>query len=109
MKEIKAIIQPFMAERVIAALRAMDALPGLTVSNARGFGRQRSEGKGGRLDAPSIFGVDKIKLEMVVADELVSDVIEIIRKHAHTGNAGDGKIFVIPVDGAVAIRTGARS
>lgn len=109
MKEIKAVIQPFMAERVIAALRAMESLPGLTISEARGFGRQRAQGGKGTMDGPSVFGVDKIKLEMVVEDELVGDVIETIRKHARTGNPGDGKIFVIPVDETVAIRTGGRN
>jgi len=106
MKEIKAIIQPFMAERVIAALRAMESLPGLTISDVRGFGRQRARAKERSLDVPAVFGVDKIKLEMVVPDHLVTDVIETIQKHAHTGNPGDGKIFVIPVEDAVRIRTG---
>jgi len=106
MKEIKAIIQPFMAHKVISALRAMEALPGLTISTVRGFGRERGEGKGGSLEGPAIFGVEKIKLEVVVADELVTEVIKTIQRHAHTGNQGDGKVFVIPVEDTVGIRTG---
>ena len=107
MKEIKAIIQPFVANRVLAALREMSALPGATVSEVKGFGRDRALGRSGAADAAENFGVKKIKLEIFVADEVVREVIETIRKYAHTGNPGDGKIFVIAVDEAMSIRTGA--
>lgn len=105
MKEIKAIIQPFVADQVLTALREMPNLPGATVSEARGFGRDRGHGGRGSPDEAELFGVKKIKLEIVVADELASEVIDTIRRHAHTGNPGDGKIFVIDVEETVSIRS----
>ena len=107
MKEIKAIIQPFVAQQVLAALREMPALPGATVSEVKGFGRDRALGRSGSSDEAEIFGVKKIKLEIVVPDDVVREVVDMIRTHAHTGNAGDGKIFVIPVEEALSIRMGA--
>ena len=107
MKEIKAIIQPFVANQVLAALREMPALPGATVSTVKGFGRGRAVGSLNFSGEPAIFGAKKIKLEIVVPDDVVREVVEVIRRHAHTGNPGDGKIFVIPVDETVGIRTGA--
>jgi nitrogen regulatory protein P-II 1 len=105
MKEIKAIIQPFVANQVLAALREMSALPGATVSEVKGFGRSRALGRPGSSDEAEIFGVKKIKLEIIVPDDVVREVVDTIRRHAHTGNPGDGKIFVIPVEEAVGIRT----
>lgn len=107
MKEIKAIIQPFVANQVLAALRELPALPGATVSDVKGFGRSRALGHSESPGEAELFGVKKIKLEIVVPDDVVRDVIDTIRKHAHTGNPGDGKIFVIHVDEALSIRTGA--
>lgn len=107
MKEIKAIIQPFMADHVVAALREMPELPGVTVSEVRGFGRGRAVGESPRQEV-EIFGVKKVKLEIVVPDELLEKVIEVIARHAHTGNPGDGKIFISEVSDAVQIRTGSR-
>lgn len=104
MKEIKAIIQPFMAEKVISALAAIEGLPGITVSEVNGFGRTR-----GRTETNSdepIRRLKKTKLEIVVPDAMVSEVVESIQRHAHTGNLGDGKIFVLPVETAIRIRTG---
>jgi len=109
MKEIKAIIQPFMADHVIGALREMRELPGVTVSQVMGFGRGRAVGSGGQAEESGIFGEKKVKLEMVIPDELVQEVIEVITRHAHTGNPGDGKIFVSRVDEVVKIRTGERT
>ena len=106
MKEIKAIIQPFVANQVLAALREMPSLPGATVSEVKGFGRDRALGPVRLPDEAEVFGVKKIKLEIIVADNLVNEVVDIIRRNAHTGNPGDGKIFVIPVEEAVGIRTG---
>lgn len=108
MKEIKAIIQPFMADHVIGALREMRELPGMTVSQVMGFGRGRAVGSGGQAEESGIFGEKKVKLEMVVRDELVQKVIEVITRYAHTGNPGDGKIFITDVADAVQIRTGSR-
>ena len=106
MKEIKAIIQPFMADHVIDALRAMPGLPGVTVSEVKGFGRARILGEPTMPDEPPLFGVKKIKLEIVVPDELVERVVQLIVERAHTGNPGDGKIFISAVDDVVKIRTG---
>ena len=106
MKEIKAIIQPFVADQVLAALREMSELPGVTVSEVKGFGRGRALGPSDSSDEAEIFGVKKIKLEMVVPDSLVEEVVQLITKRAHTGHAGDGKIFVSTVEDVVKIRTG---
>ena len=106
MKEIKAIIQPFVADQVLAALREMSELPGVTVSEVKGFGRGRALGRSDSSDEAEIFGVKKIKLEIVVPDGLLEKVVQLIAKRAHTGNPGDGKIFVSTVDDVVKIRTG---
>ncbi|HEY4683641.1 MAG TPA: P-II family nitrogen regulator [Candidatus Acidoferrales bacterium] len=108
MKEIKAIIQPFVADKVISSLREMTDLPGVTVSQVKGFGRGRALGRPDSPEEAEIFGVKKIKLEIVVPDDLVEKVVQLIAKHAHTGNPGDGKIFVSTVDDVVKIRTGER-
>ena len=106
MKEIKAIIQPFVADRVLSALREMMELPGATVSEVKGFGRGRAFSPSDSSDEVEIFGVKKIKLEIVVPDHLVEKVVQLIARRAHTGNPGDGKIFISTVDDVVKIRTG---
>ena len=98
MKEIKAIIQPFRLEAVIDALHDLKALPAITISPAHGLSAER-----GAYDQ-----VVKTKVEIVVPDERVEELVEAIRKAAHTGNPGDGRIFVIPVEQSVKIRTGER-
>ena len=104
MKEIKAIIQPFMADHVISALRALPGVPGVTVSEVKGFGRGRALGDT-EADENAIFGVKRIKIEIVVPDELVEQVLGVITERAHTGKPGDGKIFIHTVDEVVRIRT----
>lgn len=106
MKEIKAIIQPFVANQVLAALRDMPALPGVTISEVKGFGRGRVLGNPKSSNEVELFGVKKVKLEIVVPDDVARDVVATIRTHAHTGNPGDGKIFISTVDEVVKIRTG---
>lgn len=106
MKEIKAIIQPFVADKVLSALREVPELPGVTVSEVKGFGRGRALGPSSSREADEIFGVKKIKLEIVVPDDLVEKVVQLIAKHAHTGNPGDGKIFVSTVEETIKVRTG---
>ena len=104
MREIKAIIQPHMLQHVLDALHEIEGLPGATVSDVRGFGRggvQKSRSRGAELEH-----VHKTQLEIVVPDELAEKVVEVISRAAHTGNAGDGKIFVLPVLDVVQIRTG---
>lgn len=105
MKEIKAIIQPFMITKVIDALREIPELPGITVSSVKGFGRGRAENAKHKIIEDNIEYAMKTKLEIVVADHLVEKVVEIILKNAHTGNVGDGKIFIYTVDDAIRIRT----
>ena len=105
MQEIKAIVQTFMLEKVLDGLRGIEGLPGLTVSDVRGFGRTRGRAADAPPDSPVEY-VKKAKVEVVVPDALAEQVIEVIREHAHTGNPGDGKIFVHRVDDVVRIRTG---
>ncbi len=108
MKEIKALIRPNQFGAVLDALHEYPNLPGVTVSEVRGFGRK--EGRSGRREGARVrYGTSKMfKLECVINDEDVDQVIELIQQAAHTGNVGDGKIFVFDIDLAVKIRTGAR-
>jgi nitrogen regulatory protein P-II 1 len=108
MKEIKAIIQPFVADQVLSALREMPTLPGVTLSQVTGFGHGKRLSHPNTRDETEVFGVKKLKLEIVVGDDIAEEVVRLIAQHAHTGNAGDGKIFVSTVDDVVKIRTGER-
>lgn len=99
MKEIKAVIQPFMLHKVLEALRAVEGLPGATISESRSVA----------LDGSNFEQVTKIKLEIMVSDDKVEAVLQAIQTHAHTGKVGDGRIFVIPVEETVKIRTGERN
>lgn len=108
MKEVKAMIQPFLLSRVVHALQQIPGLPGLTVSEVRGFGRSKAAGVTTAVAEEGVEYVKKSKLEVVVPDELVSAVIRAIETHAHTGNLGDGKIFVFDVEQVVRIRTSER-
>ncbi|MFA6111915.1 MAG: P-II family nitrogen regulator [Candidatus Latescibacterota bacterium] len=109
MKEIKAIIQPFVLAQVVEALKEIEGLPGLTVDHGvRGFGRTHGDGSPHRVVDDLVEYVPKAKIELVVPDDLVEAVIQAIQAGAHTGNPGDGKIFVLPVDEVVKIRTGER-
>jgi nitrogen regulatory protein P-II 1 len=104
MKEIKAILQPFMLNKVIEALRAIEGLPGITVSHGvQGYGRASPQNRD-ELELPEA----KVKLEIVVSDDLAEKVIQTILATAHTGNGGDGKIFIYPVEDVAKIRTGQR-
>lgn len=98
MKEIKAIIQPFRLEAVISALHQIPGLPAVTISTAHGLSVER-----GVFDQ-----VVKTKLELMVADDQVEPVVRAIQQAAHTGNPGDGRLFVIPIEQTVKIRTGER-
>lgn len=108
MKEIKAIIQQFMLTKVVEALTEIEGLPGVTVSEVRGFGRARAVGSPNTVVDGSVEYVKKSKLEVVVPDTLAEEVIRTIQAHAHTGNPGDGKIFIYRVDDVVRIRNGER-
>ena len=107
MKEIKAIIQPFMLEKVLDALRGIEDLPGLAVSEIRGFRRTRGRAADAVADSPVNY-VKMTKIETVVNDALVEKVVRVIEESARTGNVGDGKILVYEVDEVVRIRTGER-
>jgi nitrogen regulatory protein P-II 1 len=106
MKEIKAIIQPFKVTEVVDALREMEGLPGLTVSDVRGFGRTLADAAADTTTARGLGTVAKAKIEIMVPDEWVERVVDTIQQHAHTSNPGDGRIFVIPVEETISIRTG---
>lgn len=108
MKEIKAIIQPFMLESVLDALREYGELPGLTVSEVLGWGRSRVAGTN---DGPHEGGhafAKRTKLEIVLTDETADSVIELITRATRTGRPGDGKVFIFNVKDVVKIRTGVR-
>ncbi|MFN7970940.1 MAG: P-II family nitrogen regulator [Acidobacteriota bacterium] len=108
MKEIKAIIQPFMLEKVLEALDAMEGLPGLTVSEVRGWGRSRAANAKNTSEIAGHAFAPKTKIEIVVGDELADKVIDVIVGSARTGHVGDGKVFVQEIVDAVRISTGAR-
>jgi len=105
MKEIKAVIQPFMLSKVINALKELEGLPGVTVSEVKGFGKERAANALEKIVEESIDYAKKSKLEIVVPDHLVEQVAQIIETHSHTGRPGDGKIFISTVDEVIKIRT----
>ena len=105
MKKIEAIIRHFKVEEVKAALVAAD-IHGMTVSEARGFGRQKGHKETYRGAEYTIDFVPKVKLEIIVADPAVDAAVNAIVEAARTGNVGDGKIFVTNIDQTIRIRTG---
>lgn len=105
MKSIVAFIQPFMAEKVVHALHAIDELSGATFTRVRGFGRNRA--RAARFTQEGIVGTsDKMRVEAIVPDALEERVVQAILAAARTGKVGDGKIYVVAVERAVRIRTG---
>lgn len=107
MKMVTAIIKPFKLDEVKDALSEV-GIQGMTVTEVKGFGRTGGKKEVYRGSAYVVDFVPKVKLEIVVPDELVLQVIDAIEKSAKTGRIGDGKIFVLPLDEAVRIRTGER-
>lgn len=107
MKKIEAIIKPFKLDDVVDALAEV-GVEGVTVSEVRGFGRQKGRTEVYKGAEYVVDFLPKIKLEVVLPDALIDSAVEAIRKTAHTGKIGDGKIFVIPVESALRIRTGER-
>ena len=107
MKKIEAIIKPFKLDEVKEALNAI-GIQGITVSEVKGFGRQKGHTELYRGAEYVVDFLPKIKLEIVLPDDLVPKVVEAIQSAANTGRIGDGKIFVLPVIEAVRIRTGDR-
>ena len=107
MQKVEAIIKPFKLDEVKDALNAI-GIQGITVSEVKGFGRQKGHTELYRGAEYVVDFLPKIKVEVVVPDDLVVKVTEAIQTAANTGRIGDGKIFVIPVVEAVRIRTGER-
>lgn len=105
MKKVEAVIKPFKLDEVREALSAIGA-NGLTVTEVKGFGRQKGHTELYRGAEYVVDFLPKIKLELVVADKMVESVVEAIVKAAHTGKIGDGKIFVSSVEEVIRIRTG---
>jgi nitrogen regulatory protein PII len=104
MKMITAMIQPFMVTKVTDSLEEIEGFPGITISEARGFGRHKNRNSENTVTYSDYR--EKIRLEIVAPDEMVDEIIKTIEKRAHTGKQGDGKIFVWEVEQAVRIRTG---
>jgi nitrogen regulatory protein P-II 1 len=107
MKLVEAIIKPFKMDEVREALNSI-GIQGITISEVKGYGRQKGHTELYRGAEYVVDFIPKVKLEIAVADELVTEVVEAIEKSARTGRIGDGKIFILPLDGAVRIRTGER-
>jgi len=105
MKKIEAIIKPFKLDDVKEALQET-GLQGMTVTDIRGFGRQKGHTELYRGAEYVVDFLPKVKIEIVVDDAIVERTVETIQKAAYSGRIGDGKIFIIPVDDAVRIRTG---
>ncbi|MBI1816852.1 MAG: P-II family nitrogen regulator [Deltaproteobacteria bacterium] len=107
MKKVEAVIKPFKLDEVKEALSAI-GIQGLTVSEVKGFGRQKGHTELYRGAEYVVDFLPKVKLEIIVKDEQVVQVVDTIEKAAKTGRIGDGKIFVLAVDEVVRIRTGER-
>ncbi|MFJ5370491.1 P-II family nitrogen regulator [Bosea sp. CER48] len=105
MKKIEAIIKPFKLDEVKEALQEV-GLQGITVLEAKGFGRQKGHTELYRGAEYVVDFLPKVKIEIILADDMVDRAIEAIVKAAQTGRIGDGKIFVSSVEGAIRIRTG---
>ncbi|RQW82750.1 MAG: P-II family nitrogen regulator [Geobacter sp.] len=105
MKLVEAIIKPFKLDEVKDALNELGIM-GITVSEVKGFGRQKGHTELYRGAEYVVDFIPKVKLEIAVSDDMVAKVIETIENAAKTGRIGDGKIFVMPLEEAVRIRTG---
>jgi nitrogen regulatory protein PII len=108
MKLIIAIIKPFKLEEVKEALTAA-GVEGMTVNEVKGFGRQKGHSEIYRGREYPVDFLPKVRIEIGASDEIVESVIEAIEKSARTGKIGDGKIFVLPLEDVIRIRTGERS
>ena len=109
MKIVTAMVQPFMLSKVTGALEEIADFPGMTVTDVRGFGREKASHARGaphRVIEDFVEYVKKVRIEIVAQDEMVDVIVETIVRTAHTGNPGDGKVFVWSVERAVRIQTG---
>jgi len=107
MRKVEAIIKPFKLDEVKEALNEI-GIQGITVSEVKGFGRQKGHTELYRGAEYVVDFIPKIKMEIIVADDIVAQVVDAIAEAAKTGRIGDGKIFVTPIDEIVRIRTGER-
>jgi nitrogen regulatory protein P-II 1 len=107
MRKIEAVIKPFKLDEVKEALHGI-GIQGMTVTEVRGFGRQKGHTELYRGAEYVVDFLPKIKIEIAVKDEMVDKVIDAIVKAANTGRIGDGKIFVLPMEEVIRIRTGER-
>jgi nitrogen regulatory protein P-II 1 len=107
MKKIEAIIKPFKLDEVKEALSQI-GVQGLTVSEIKGFGRQKGHTELYRGAEYVVDFLPKVKLEIIAVDEKAAGIVAAIEKAANTGKIGDGKIFVLPVEEVIRIRTGER-
>ena len=107
MKKIEAIIKPFKLDEVKEALHEI-GLQGITVLEAKGFGRQKGHTELYRGAEYVVDFLPKVKIELVIDDNLFERAVEAIKQSAHTGRIGDGKIFITPVEEAIRVRTGER-
>ena len=107
MKKIEAIIKPFKLDEVKEAL-AREGIQGMTVSEVKGFGRQKGHTELYRGAEYVVDFLPKVKLEIIASDDKVVEIVSAIEKAAKTGRIGDGKIFVLPIEEVIRIRTGER-
>ena len=105
MKKIEAIIKPFKLEDVKDAILKL-GVSGMTMTEVKGFGRQKGHKEVYRGAEYLVDFLPKTKIELVVPNDLLPRVVEAIKENAHTGQIGDGKIFILPVEKAIRIRTG---
>ncbi|MGB8843136.1 MAG: P-II family nitrogen regulator [Aliidongia sp.] len=107
MKKVEAVIKPFKLDEVKEALHEV-GIKGITVTEAKGFGRQKGHTELYRGAEYVVDFLPKVKIEVIIEDNLVERAVEAIMHAAHTGRIGDGKIFVTPVEEVIRIRTGER-
>ena len=105
MKKIEAIIRPYKLDALRDALNDL-GVAGMTISEVKGFGRQRGHKEVYRGAEYQVDFVPKVKIELVIDSEAMPEILKVIEEQAKTGKTGDGKIFVIPVEEAIRIRTG---
>ncbi len=107
MKKIEAIIRPINLEQIKDSLKAID-IKGITVTEVKGFGRQKGHVEIFRGAKYNVDFLPKIKIEIVTTDKKVDTIVNIIQKECCTGEIGDGKIFILPIEDVIRIRTGER-
>jgi nitrogen regulatory protein PII len=108
MKEVKAVIQPFMLQKVMCELVKIDHFPGITITKVMGLGKGKGRDGVCRFEEDFIEFKPKVKIEMVVSAEMAEEVVQTIQKNAYTGKKGDGKIWVTDILETVKISTGKR-